>query len=166
MRKLLGVILCLPLVFVTGVRIYKSVIFDINCGDRIKRAADSNTVELATKEMEAVNAYIDTNSLYGGYTSVIYNSPDEDVTFWHNNLSASLDELRKVTPNTSQLERSNVLMKLRETLLDHNSDGVSVTVPEGISVYPYNVGYTFCFLFGTVLLVAGVIVFLWGIDAD
>lgn len=73
------------------------------------------------------------------YTSVIYRTPDEDIGYWYDNLSASLKELREMPADASQLERSNVLMKLRETLV--GSEGVSLTMPSGISVYPSNAAF-------------------------
>ncbi len=133
---LVTVVFCVYL----GVVVYKDVIFDRGCEGRIKRAADANTIELATKEMEAVVAYAKANGLTEGYTSILYQTPDEDVRFWYSNLTASLQELKTVKPDATQLEKSNVLIKLRETLLDHGQK-VSVTYPSGIPVFPYNIAY-------------------------
>jgi hypothetical protein len=163
MKKIsLGIVLLLPFIFWAIVCIYKSITFDINCGDRIKRAADANTIELATKEMEAVVNYIEVEGMINGYTSIIYRTPNEDVTFWYNNLKSSLEELKKVNPEASQLEKSNLLMKLRETLLDHGSDGVKVTAPSGISKYPSNTAYAVWLWIGIILLISGVILIAFG----
>ncbi len=124
----------------SGMMIYKNVIFDRGCEGRIKRAADANTIELATKEMKAVVAYAKANGLTEGYTSILYRTPDEDVEFWYRNLEASLQELKIIKTDATQLEKSNVLIKLRETLLDHGQS-VKVTHPSGISVFPYNIAY-------------------------
>ncbi len=161
-KMIIGVIFLLPLLLWTGVRIYKGVIFDINCTNRIKRAADSNTVELATVEMEAVIRYLETNNLTSGYTSVAYNSPDEDVGWWYSNLKSSLVELRKVTPQTTQLERSNVLIKLRESLLDHSKDGDKVTAPDGISIYPNNKAYAWRGYISLLLFAGGILLIIFG----
>ena len=53
--------------------------FNIDCKHRLKRAADANSIELATKELEAVLKYAEDNQLTSGYTSIIYNTPDEEV---------------------------------------------------------------------------------------
>ena len=124
-----------------GVRIYKAIVFNIEIGGHLKRAADANTVNLAEKEMEIALRQIEASRLTSGYTSVLYKTPDEDVGFWYQNLSASLSELRAIKGESTQLERSNVLMKLRETLLDQGKEGLSVTVPEGISIFPNNAQY-------------------------
>ena len=63
--------------------VFKSIVFDINCGDYLKRAADSNTVELAVDNLKVALNYIEANNMTSGHTSVLYNSPDEDVAFWY-----------------------------------------------------------------------------------
>lgn len=122
-----------------GIRIVSSIQFNRGCEGYLKRAADANNVELAVKQLEIALEYIENNRLTTGYTSVLYQTPDEDVGFWYANLKISLDELKKVDLNATQLEKSNLLIKLRETLLDQGSDKTSVTIPEGISIYPKNV---------------------------
>lgn len=140
-----GTLVLLPLLVLSGARVVKMVLFDRDCGNHIKRAADANTVEMAAKEMRIVVSYLEENKMMEGYTSILYNTPDDDVGFWYNNLKSSLDELEKVKPETTQLERSNILLKLRETLLDHGNDGYKVTVPSGISVFPNNIFYALGF---------------------
>lgn len=138
---LFGVMLCFPAVVWTTLRVYNSVVFDIHCTGHIKRAADANTVDMAKKELDEAIEYLVENDTTKGYTSILWKTPDADVGFWFDNLSSSRDELSKVTPETSQLEKTNVLMKLRETLLDHEAKGDSVTIPGGMSVFPYNSAY-------------------------
>ena len=115
-----------------------SIQFDRNCGGYLKRAADANTVELAKKELYKSYQYMLRNNLTEGYTSIIYNTPDEDIGFWFKNIESSYRELENIPDKASQLEKTNVLMKLRETLLDKVEKGESITVPKGISRYPYN----------------------------
>ncbi len=147
-RKLVlkAFLICLPLLVLSGVRTVKWVLFNRDCGEHIKRAADANTVEMAAEEMRTVIRYLEENRMTEGYTSVLYNSPDEDVGFWYKNLKSSLEELEKVKPETAQLERSNILLKLRETLLDHGDRGDAVTAPNGISVFPNNIFYLLGFI--------------------
>jgi hypothetical protein len=142
-KLVLGIIIILPFLGLGGARFIKTVQFDRACGGHIKRAGDANTVEMATEEMKVVIKYLEENKMTEGYTSVLYNTPDEDIGFWHKNLKSSLEELEKVQPETTQLERSNILLKLRQTLLDHTQSGEKVTAPDGISVYPNNPVYFF-----------------------
>lgn len=110
-----GILLCLPAVLWGGLRIYNGVVFDIHCEGHLKRAADANTIEMASKELVDAIKYLEDNKMTEGYTSVLWKTPAADVGFFYQNLKSSLEELKKVTPETAQLERTNVLMKLRET---------------------------------------------------
>ena len=137
----LGFIAIVVVIF--SFNIYRSIVFDLNCTGHLKLAADSNTVEIAKKELEIALRYLENKKLTSGNTSIFWNTPQNDLDFWYKNLKSSYEELDKITAETSQLERTNVLMKLRETLLDHGTDGDVVTVPSGITVYPFQ-GVWFC----------------------
>ena len=156
MRYVVLVLGILILLLWGGLRIYNYVVFGIDCEGHIKRAADANTIELAKQEMTVVVRYLEERGFTSGYTSVLYRTPDEDIGFWYSNLKASLGELDKIGSDASQLEKSNVLIKLRETLLDHDGS-LSVTCPEGMSIYPGNAAYFFAGILGLVLLVGGII---------
>jgi len=141
MKKVLSVfIISLVLALMwTGVRIYKSYDFSINCSGHLKRAADANTVETAKKELNTSLVYMENKGLTTGVVSIFLHQPKNDIGFWYENIKASRDELENITPNASQLEKTNVLMKLRETLLDSGEKSDSITCPNGITVYPMNV---------------------------
>ena len=118
-------------------RIVAAVQFDQNAEGHLKRAADANTIELAQQELDTTLKYLEENNLTSGYTSILYNTPDEDIAFWYTNLKSSLKKLSGVSSQASELEKTNVLIKLQETLLDQGRE-TRVTVPAGISIYPLN----------------------------
>ena len=122
----------------TGAVIYKRIDFKQNCSGRLERAANANTVELAVKELDAAIQYAEAKDLTTGYTSVIYRTPDEDVEYWYNNLCASRQELINLPDSASTLEKTNTLMKLRETLTDTRENGTKVIYPNGLQFYPHN----------------------------
>lgn len=122
----------------TGAVIYQRIEFNQNCSGRLERAANANTVELAVKELDAAIQYAEANGYTNGYTSVIYRTPDEDVEYWYNNLCASRQELVNLSDSTSTLEKTNTLMKLRETLTDNGEYGTQVIYPIGLQFYPHN----------------------------
>ncbi len=124
-----------------GQLIVLTVRYDVEIEGHLKRAADANTVPMALSELRIAVANIEKQHLTHGSSHVLYASPSTDLKFWYNNLQASITELERVTPETSQLETSNILVKLRETLLDHHEKGDSVTSPENITVYPNQFGY-------------------------
>lgn len=161
MRRLVGILIGLvvlsPFLGWATVRVVQFVQFDRAVTGHLKRAADANTVELAEKELVGVVTYLQQNGVTSGYTTAMfYTEPDEDVGFWYSNLSASLEELRKVPQGATQLEKSNILIKLRETLVDHGQ-GVTVTVPPGASIFPRNTLYfLWGWISGGMLVIVGV----------
>jgi hypothetical protein len=137
-------IICALSVLSWGVtRVVAYVKYGINVGGHLKRAADSNTPQMAVEELDKAIKAIEERKWTEGYTSVLYRGPSDDMGFWYRNLVASRDELNTLTEESTPLERSNMLMKLRETLLDDTSEGTEVTAPGGISVAPHNKAVAF-----------------------
>ncbi|PIP65594.1 hypothetical protein COU77_02205 [Candidatus Peregrinibacteria bacterium CG10_big_fil_rev_8_21_14_0_10_49_16] len=151
---LVGLVLCVPFVGWATTGIVKGIRYDISVGGHLKRAADANTVPLAKKELHTALKNIETKGWTSGSTHVLWWTPANDVGYWYENLKSSLEELDKVSPDSTQLERTNLLMKLRETILDQNGESLTVTAPGGISLHPYNVSY---FWLGWVFGLIGVI---------
>lgn len=142
---------------ICGIITVKSITFDINCGDYLKRAADSNTVELAADNLKIALDYIEANGMTSGYTSVVYKSPDEDVAFWYTNIKESYEELISLDENATNVERTNLLMKLRETLLDQKEKGESLTLPNAISCFPNNTLWAILKWLCVAMLIGGLI---------
>ena len=158
----IAILLAIPPAAWMAARVCYTIQFDRKCAGHLKRAADANTIALAIAEMETALAYIDAHGLNTGYTSVAYTTPDEDIGYWSKNLHESLAKLRSISPDAPSLETSNVLLKLRETLLDHSQSGENVTAPPGISVYPNNVAFAF---WGFLGLLCGVGAAVFGLVA-
>ena len=163
----------------TGLRIYLAITFDIDVGDRIKRASDANQPELAMKEMDDLLQNIEDREICNDfprddcYTSILYNTPDEDISFWRQNLRQAREDLfvlqeriknGDVPPGEEHLVISNSLMKLRESLVDYGGEHPDPTVPDGISVYPHNFGFClWSFLSLLLILVGGV---MWLVEEE
>jgi hypothetical protein len=148
-----SVLLILPILVWAGYNTYAGIVFDVNCQGHLKRASDANTTELAQKELLTALKYMEENELTKGNTSIFWRTPSNDVAFWYQNIKSASEELNKITPETSQLERVNVLMKLRETLLDKDK----VTCPDSISLHPNNVPNFYLGVLTGLLMIAGVI---------
>ena len=141
-------------IIIFGAVIFKGISLDQNCTGYLKRAADANTVETAKEQLQKAIHYLEQNNLTDGYTSVLWITPDEDIEFWYKNLKASEAELLKVDSTTSALEKTNLLMKLRETLLDHgDGGGDELTYPDGLSRHPNNWGWGFLLWVAVIFLV-------------
>ena len=138
MKQFTIIFLSILMLVSAGTVIYKRIDFKQNCSGRLERAANANTVDLAVKELDAAIRYAEAKNCTTGYTSVIYKTPDEDVAYWYNNLRASRQELLNLTDSTSTLEKTNTLMKLRETLTDTGENGTRVIYPTGLQFYPHN----------------------------
>lgn len=110
--------------------------WNVNCTGRLKRAADASSIELATKELDSAINYIEKKGTTKGNTSIFFEIPSNDLEYWYTNLCTTREELKNLKPNASDFEKSNMLMKLRETLLDHDKEGESVTHPSYLSLYP------------------------------
>ena len=155
MQKITGVLLIIVAISIFGVRISKNIEIKQNLTGYIKRASIANTIDLAKTELKIAVTYLEEKNLTSGYTSILWKTPDEDVSFWYKNLRESLTELENLK-SESALEKSNVLLKLRESLLSSGKSS-SVIVPEGLSVYPNNKLWAFLSLLALILALVGMI---------
>ena len=127
-------LVCGMLVSTTAI---KSLIFDINCESYLKSAADAPTVELAATELDIAINWFTEHYPTEGYSCFIFKKRDQDVGNWYRRLVAARSDLDTITEDSSGLERSNMLMKLRETLLDGSNTGDKVTLPLNIAIFPH-----------------------------
>ena len=159
MKAVLAIFLALLSLSVFTVVTVKSIQLKQNCTGYLERAASANTVEEANVQLTKAIDYLEARELTTGYTSVLWRTPDEDIAFFYRNLKASQSELSKVDSTTTALERTNVLMKLRETLMDSYDGSDVITCPDGLSLYPNNTSW------GILMWLAGLILLgliIWG----
>jgi len=141
--KALFIVLCIiciiiPIVVYTC-GIINTIQMDANCISYLELAADANSVELAEKHLTTAINYLEANNLTSGSTKIIINNPKNDIGLWYENLKSAQEQLQelKEKEDLTELEESNALMKLRETLLDESM----VTHPSMISFYPGHVAW-------------------------
>ncbi len=149
-----GLLLFIPVAIYGYTAFSYHVTFQQHVAGRLKRAADSNTVDLAKGELEAVLGHLESHGMTTGSSAVFYQTPKEDVGFWYTNLKAAQKCLSDLPPPTSAGEKDMVLMKLRQTLLDHADGHEVVTLPTFIEWYP---NITFMVLFEMFSILAGII---------
>lgn len=164
MKKIICVLLMLTSISILGFRASKKIEFKQNVTGYIKRAADANTIDLANQELTKALDYLEANDLTSGYTSILYQTPDEDIDFWYRNLKASQNELQNLE-SESALEKTNVLIKLRETLLD-TGERTKVTVPDGLAVYPHNKFWAALMLFALIGGTTGLMIFVAELEKE
>lgn len=166
-KTILAIFLFIISCIIPTVCIVRSVEFDQNCEGYIKQAADANTVELSLDRLNKAISYAEEHKLTKGYTSILWRTEDENVGFWYENLVACRDELVLISEkkDATQLEKSNILMKVRESLMDNNGEsGDNVTIPEGISRYPDNSAFMIFNLLSTILMCFSIGLFIVGIN--
>lgn len=149
-----GFLTFLVAVILAAAPIFVSIEFKQNCSGFIKQAADANSIELCQKSLNKAIAYAEKHNLTSGYTSVLYKTEDENIGFWYENLKACQAELASIEEDASTLEKSNLLMKVRESLLDDGKDGTEITLPKGIQYYPAN------FMFGLLRIVSWLLIII------
>ena len=158
MKYVLSILLMLAS-FITPISCtVKKVQFSQDCAGYLEQAADANTPEIALERLNLALEYIERNNLTYGYTSVLWRTEDENIGFWYNNLKACKSELESCL-NGTQLEKSNVLMKLRESLTENSNSSTLLTIPEGISRYPNNFTWGIFGWFSVFAFIAGAVWF-------
>lgn len=135
-----------------------NVKFHQNCGGYLEQTADANSVELALERLDMAIEYVEKNNLTEGYTSIFWKTEDENIEFWYRNLKTCREELADAV-ESSQYEKTNVLMKVRESLTDIGEHGTVLTIPNGISRYPNNGRYCFWNTLSIILMIVGFSVF-------
>ena len=155
MNKIIaGILLMIFSVGIVTTRIIKKERFEAQVTGYLKLAADANTIDLAAENLEKAIAFLEANNLTSGNTGVFWETPERDIDFWYRNLTASLEGLKNLESD-NPLEITNVLIKLRETLVDTGDKGNKVTVPGGIEVYPENQKWTIYMFLACGLFTAG-----------
>lgn len=157
MKVFIATVLAVFALSIFAIVITKSISMKQNCTGYLKRASDANTVETAKDQLHKSIRYLEENNLTKGYISVLWQTPDEDIEFWYNNLKATENELIKVDSTTHSMEKTNLLMKLRETLMDNGEKGDNLTVPSGLSRYPNNGMWGFL-IWLSILIIVGLLI--------
>lgn len=147
-------VVCIIVPFIVyGVAIAKDIRMDSNCISYFTMAADANSVSIAEKHLTSGIKYLEDNNLTNGNTKLLVYKPIHDIGLWYENLKSAQTQLQELNAkeDLTELEESNALMKLRETLLD--SDGY-VTNPQMIAYYPNHVGWLWAMILIWLLWVA------------
>lgn len=135
--KIIMIVLIIAGLIVSSITTVKSEKFDQNCYGYLKQTANANTPELALERLNLAIGYIEAHNLTSGYTSILWETEDENIEFWYRNILACREELQNCM-NSSQLEKTNVLMKVRESLTDSNGEHTIIIIPKGLYKYPHN----------------------------
>lgn len=145
----------------TGVNEHR---FDVNCEQYIKRAADASSVEVAKRELGKAIEYCENNGLTKGIVSIFFKQPKNDIGFWYENLKIAYEELDALPEDSTPLEKTNVLMRIRESLTDGGENSIYVTRPDGIANYPNNAVYFWWCILSMLAFIVFVVLFFVDLD--
>ena len=150
---------CIPWVH----SIVKYIQFSSNCASYLKLAADANSIDVAEKHLSKAMEYIENNDLTTGHTKIFIYRPTNDFGIWYENLKSAQTQLQDMQQKDyTDLEESNILMKLRETLYD---DGSGITYPMGAAMKN---NFTLMFWLNCLLWLPcwliGALLFVWSED--
>jgi hypothetical protein len=109
----------------------------------LKNAADANTIDLASRELGKAVRAIESKGWTKGHSHAFYFTRECDIGYWYENLKSAHTELAEFKNSSQEASREEIntqLIKLRETLLDDSSEGVTVTVPPNMCYYPNQSG--------------------------
>lgn len=155
MKRTIGILLIIIGLIVPITCLVKSIQFNQECGGYLKQAADANTVDLALERLNKAIEYVETNNLTSGYTSILWKTEGDNIEFWYRNLKMCQQELETCN-DTSKLEQTNLLLKIRESLTETYDGSTDVMLPGGISRYPHNTLYAILLWLSLVNIIVGI----------
>lgn len=138
--------------------IIKEIKFNAECINYFELAADANNVVLAERYLTKGIEYLENHGLTSGDTKILVYRPTNDIGIWYENLKAAQRQTQELAAKNelTDLEESNCLMKLRETLL--NNEGF-VNQPSLIAFHPNAASWfwksTFLWLFYIAAFITG-----------
>jgi hypothetical protein len=148
MKWLAFFVLLVITVFFIAIPVCQMIRFNVGCESYLKSASNDPSIELAKMDLDIALKYLEVNALTNGYSYIFVKNRQSDIGFWYNCLKTARMDLDSIPDDASGLETSNVLMKLRETILDN--DGV--ISPLGIEWYPYQRLMSFFMIIGLFLI--------------
>ncbi len=128
--------------------------------DYLKLAADAPSLSIAERYLSTAVRNMEARGWTSGSTALFLKVPRLDIGLWYQNTNGALTEVKSlidIDKALTPVDRSNALVKLRETLMD----GTQLTFPESVEIAPYNRLF-FCLgllaIFGSI---NSIVVFLW-----
>ena len=160
-KVFLSFIFCLAFLAFVILGIVKDVNANMGYKDYLKLAADAPTVQKSYDFLNKALNYIEENDMTKGSAAIFIKKPSRDIGVWYGQIKGARDtlsEIIKKEDQASQLEKDNALMKVREVLTDDGGDGIRVTIPTGLVLYPLFAWYWWILL---AIGVLAIIVICW-----
>jgi len=105
----------------------------------LKNASQTDSIPLIKIELKKAMVEIERRGLTSGYTSIIWTTPNDNIGLWYKNLMLLLNQLYYFPDNSSAKEKSKMLMKIKEILIDESKDEKdNLYFPEKVYLFPHN----------------------------
>ncbi|MBU1199185.1 MAG: hypothetical protein KKE98_00120 [Nanoarchaeota archaeon] len=113
--------------------------FKKGCSSYLKLAGDAPNIQKADEFLKQALDYMEQKNLTSGNSAYIFPTPQSNLSIWYEQIKGTketVSELIQKGENSTQLEKDNALMKIREVVLDQGEKGTHVTLPPNITWYP------------------------------
>jgi len=127
--------------------------FKKGCADYLKLAGDAPDIYKAQEFLSKALDFMEKTGRTKGNSAFFFKTPRNDVGTWYQQIKGAektlkeLIEQEKVEPHSvDRLTKDNALMKIREVVLDEGNEGVRVTLPQHIDVFPKQVLFLFLYM--------------------
>jgi len=150
-----GIIILIGMIIVTIVCWYGN---RVGCKDYLKLAGDAPNVQKANEFLEKALVYMEKRGLTSGNSAFIFRTPSSDVGIWYNQIKGAQQTVANIIGRgdaASQLEKDNVLMKIREVVLDQDEKGTTVTMPPNITIFPFQWLFLLTIVVGVLMIIVG-----------
>lgn len=94
MKNLLAILLILTSILIYRGRYQKESILSQNVTEKLTKAANANTIEIAKEELSQSLAYLESKKLTKGFTSLIWKTKNENIGYWFKNLETNHQKLK------------------------------------------------------------------------
>lgn len=156
----ISVLLAMPFFGWAITRIVKNQEFDNNATYYIDGASKAKDIKSACEQINIANDYLVNNGLTSGYTSIISRTPDEDLFVFYQDIDKKMKYfcLTKDYTDESYIILYQKYVDMRE-MKPHD-----ISVPPGISIYPYNLLYLIWMFVSIVMAIISIIGIVTFID--
>ena len=112
-------------------RLFSVFVFEISCKEYINNATKAVDIETAKSELEKAINYMEERDLTHGTVSILFENPKNDIGFWYSSIKNIYEELQTFPKDVFKSDETDFLRSVQEKIQN-------ITVPDGISIYPYN----------------------------
>jgi len=161
MKTVLSVVLFIVALIVFVCTVISNYVYNYNfnkeCCDYLKLAAYSPSIEKSTQFLEKALVYLEKEEKTTGNSAFIFKTPSSDIGIWFSQLKEAQKTLVKCLPDSiSGLEKTNALMKIRETI----ENGTILTLPPYLDTFPKHIFFLWTYILSLMIMFIALILIM------